>query len=51
MLVRVIVETPTELSSQQKELLEQLAKTERSSNFPMKERFEKRLHQFEGSSK
>jgi molecular chaperone DnaJ len=47
LLVRIIAETPTSLSSRQKELIEELAKTETSENFPQKEAFSKRLKEFQ----
>ena len=47
LLVRITVETPTSLSSRQKELMEELSKTETTENFPQKDAFSKRLKEFQ----
>jgi molecular chaperone DnaJ len=50
LLIRVVVETPSDLTSQQRELFEQFAKIETTSNFPQRKRFLDRLHQFSSTT-
>ncbi len=47
LLVRIVVETPTEISSRQRQLLEELAKIETLDNFPQKKIFTERLKEFQ----
>lgn len=46
LLVRIVVETPTALSSRQRQLIEELAKMEKNENFPLKKAFLDRLKEF-----
>jgi molecular chaperone DnaJ len=47
LLVRVVVETPAELSPRQRQLFEEWAKTETPENFPQRKSFSERLKEFQ----
>lgn len=46
MLIRVLVEVPTNLTSRQKGLLEELSKMETSTNFPLRNKFSEKIKEF-----